>query len=161
MRLLILTTAKIYQLNTYNKVNGLWSCRFSAFHNHHSKEICQSFENCNEHVRNGLGTITTRSSSLQQLDRVKWICFLSCWSSFFIAVTIFYAVMWSLRFPFLWSYVCHYMWFTAQRTRPVNIDHNTHCSDMNTHVEEFIFSSERPKINSSWYEKKRAVTVVE
>ena len=26
---------------------------------------------------------------------------------------------------------------------------------MNTHVEEFIFSSERPKINSSWYEKKK------
>ena len=32
------------------------------------------------------------------------------------------AVMWSLRFPFVWSYVCHYMRFTTPRTRPVNID---------------------------------------
>ena len=32
------------------------------------------------------------------------------------------AVMWSLRFPFVWSCVCHYMRFTTLRTRPVNID---------------------------------------
>ena len=32
------------------------------------------------------------------------------------------AVMWSLRFPFVWSCVCHYMRFTTPRTRQVNID---------------------------------------
>ena len=31
----------------------LWSCRFSGFHDHPSKEICQSFENITEHARNG------------------------------------------------------------------------------------------------------------
>ena len=40
---------------------------------------CQSFENCSEHARNGLRT-TTRSSSSQRFDSVKWIRFWSCWS---------------------------------------------------------------------------------
>ena len=41
-------------------------------------------------------------------------CFLCC-SQFFSAV------MWSLRFPFFWSWVCHYMRYTMLRTRPVNM----------------------------------------
>ena len=32
------------------------------------------------------------------------------------------ALMWSLRFSFFWSCVCHYTRFTTLRTRPVNID---------------------------------------
>ena len=42
-------------------------------------------------------------------------CFLCC-NQFFSAV------IWSLRFPFFWCCVCHYMRFTTLRTRPVNID---------------------------------------
>ena len=42
-------------------------------------------------------------------------CFLCC--NQFLS-----AVMWSLRFPFFWSCVCHYMRFTTLRMRPVNID---------------------------------------
>ena len=42
-------------------------------------------------------------------------CFLCC--NQFLS-----AVMWSLRFPFFWSCVCHYMQFTTLRTRPVNTD---------------------------------------
>ena len=42
-------------------------------------------------------------------------CFLCC--NQFLS-----AVIWSLRFPFFWSCVCHYMRFTTLRTRPVNID---------------------------------------
>ena len=42
-------------------------------------------------------------------------CFLCC--NQFLS-----AVMWSLRFLFFWSCVCHYMRFTTLRTRPVNID---------------------------------------
>ena len=42
-------------------------------------------------------------------------CFLCC--NQFLS-----AVMWSLRFPFFWSCVCHYMRFTTLKTRPVNID---------------------------------------
>ena len=61
--------------------NGLWSCRFSAFHDRPSWEICQSFENCSEHASNGLGTTTTsRTSSSQRFDSAKWICFWSRWS---------------------------------------------------------------------------------
>ena len=40
-------------------------------------------------------------------------CFLRC-------NRFFSAVLWSLRFPFFWSCVCHYMRFTTLRTRPVN-----------------------------------------
>jgi len=42
-------------------------------------------------------------------------CFLCC--NQFLS-----AVMWSLRFSFFWSCVCHDMRFTTLRTRPVNID---------------------------------------
>ena len=38
-------------------------------------------------------------------------------------------VKWSLRFPFFWSFDCHFMRFTALRTRPVNIDRKQ-CSSM-------------------------------
>ena len=42
-------------------------------------------------------------------------CFLCCNQSLS-------AVMWSLRFPFFWSCVCHNTRFITLRTRPVNID---------------------------------------
>ena len=35
----------------------------------------------------------------------------------------FSAVMWSLRFPFFWSCVCHYMRFTALRTKNGSSEH--------------------------------------
>ena len=62
--------------------------------------------------------------------------------------------MWSLRFPFFWSCVCHYILFTAQRMRPWTLVASRHCSDINMYVEEFVFCSERTKIDSLWYEKK-------
>ena len=105
--------------NTGEAGNGLWSCPFSAFHDRPSWEICQSFENCSKHARNWLGT-TSRSSSSQRFDSAKWIRFWSCWSLLSLLWPIFSAVMWSLRFPFFWSCVCHYTWFTTLRTRPVN-----------------------------------------
>ena len=78
-------------------------------------------------------------------------CFLCC-------NRFFPAVMWSLRFPFFWSSVCHYMRFTTIKTRPVNMFLNarqfdnvflfrrpTRLKEEPTlqYVEEFIFSSER------------------
>ena len=41
--------------------------------------------------------------------------------AFFDVTKVFlFAVMWSLRFPFFWCCVGHYMRFTTLRTRPVN-----------------------------------------
>ena len=75
-------------------------------------------------------------------------CFL-CYNQFFSAV------MWSLRFPFFWSSVCHYVRFTTIKTRPVNMFLNarqfdnvflfrrpTRLKEEPTlqYVEEFIFS---------------------
>ena len=136
---------------------GLWTCRFSAFHDRPSLEICQSSEKCSEHARNGLGTTT-------------WIRFWSCWSLLSLACCTQFisAVIWNLRFPFFWSCVCHYKRFTTLRTRPVNMFLDARPFDyvflfrrltrlkegptpFNTYVEEFVFSSEKPKINSSWY----------
>ena len=91
--------------------------------------ICQSFENCSEHALNGLGKISTRSSSSQRFDSVKWIRFWSRWSLPVCCNQFLSAVMWSLRFPYFWSCVCHYMRFTTLRTRPVNIDRKQ-CSSM-------------------------------
>ena len=60
-------------------------------------------------------------------------CFLCC-SQFFSAV------MWSLRFPFFWFRVCHYMLFTTLRTRPVNIINGTcTCSSIPGLLTHFTF----------------------
>ena len=40
--------------------------------------------------------------------------------AFFDVTNFLFAVMWSLRFPFFWCCVGHYMRFTTLRTRPVN-----------------------------------------
>ena len=103
--------------------NSLWSCRFSAFHDRPSCEICPSSENCREHARKVLRTTTSSSSKLLRSDSTVWSefafgpvghCFLCC-NQFFAAV------MWSLCFPFFWSCVCHYIRLTTLRTRPVNM----------------------------------------
>ena len=39
----------------------------------------------------------------------------------------FSAVMWSLRFPFFWSCVCHYMRFTTLRTKNETGEHVSRC----------------------------------
>ena len=39
----------------------------------------------------------------------------------------FSAVMWSLRFPFFWSCVCHYMRFTTLRTKNETSEHVCRC----------------------------------
>ena len=39
----------------------------------------------------------------------------------------FSAVMWSLRFPFFWSCVCHYMRFTTLRTKNETSEHVPRC----------------------------------
>ena len=39
----------------------------------------------------------------------------------------FPAVLWSLRFPFFWSCVCHYMRFTALRTKNETSEHVPRC----------------------------------
>ena len=47
-------------------------------------------------------------------------CFLCC-------TRFFSAVMWSLRFPFFWSCVCHYMRFTTLRTKNETSEHVSRC----------------------------------
>ena len=96
-------------------------------------------------------------------------CFL-CYNQFFSAV------MWSLRFPFFWSSVCHYVRFTTIKTRPVNMFLNarqfdnvflfrrpTRLKEEPTlqYVEEFIFSEWKvPKLILLDI-KKSAVAVAE
>ena len=50
-------------------------------------------------------------------------CFL-CYNQFYCVV------MWSLRFPFFWSCVCHYMWFTTLRMRPLSMFLDAHLLTM-------------------------------
>ena len=82
---------KITQTNKNNSGgagNGLWSCRFSAFRDRPSWEICKSFVNYSKHARNGLGTTT--SSSSKRFGSVKWIRFWSFLVIAFFAVTNFF-----------------------------------------------------------------------
>ena len=61
-------------------------------------------------------------SHSQRFESVKWISFWSRWSLLSLLYNQFFsAVIWSLRFPFFWSSVCHYMRFTTIKTRPVNM----------------------------------------
>ena len=107
--------------NSRGAGNDLWSCRFSAFHDrpswesvNHSRTIARMLE-----------------MGWEQLKQVRLRSHSAVWSEFafgpfghcFLCCNQFFSwVMWSLRFPFFWSCVCHCMRFTTQRTRPVNID---------------------------------------
>ena len=79
IRVVGLKITKTNKNNSRGAGNDLWSCRFSAFHDGPSWEICQSFENYSKHARNGLGTTTTSSSS-KRFGSVKWIRFWYFWS---------------------------------------------------------------------------------
>ena len=98
-----------------------------GFHDRHSWEICQSFENCSDQSLNGMGTTTTTLSS-QQFDTIYEVNSLLVLLviAFFAVTNFFAAAMWSFCFPFFWSCVCHYMRFTTLRRRSMNVD----CSSM-------------------------------
>ena len=96
------------------------------------------------HTRGGLATVFKKSvnhsrtvasmretGEQQQKREVRLRSDSTVWSEFafgpvgpcFLCCNQFLsAVMWSLRIPFFWSCVCHYMRFITVITRPVNID---------------------------------------
>ena len=62
----------------------------------------------------------------QRFDSVRWIRFCSFGLWFLCCNRFLSSVMWSLRFPFFWSCVCHYVRFTTLRCRPFNMWFNLH-----------------------------------
>ena len=78
-----------------------------------------------EHVGKGLGTTTTTTtttqSSSKRFDSMKWISFGPIGHCFLCYNQLFCMLMWSVHFPFFWSCICHYMWFTMLKMRPLSM----------------------------------------
>ena len=100
--------------------NGLWSWSWSSMIAPVKKSVNQSRT-----------VASVRETGWEQQQEIRLRRDSTVWSEFsfgpvghcFLCCNQFLsAVMWSLRFPFFWSCVCHYMRFTTLRTRPVNID---------------------------------------
>ena len=126
--------------------NGLWSCRFSASmiapvkkSVNHSRTVASMRETGWEQQQLNNNNIKKFVFAAIRQCEVNSLLVLLVIASFAVTDFFFPTVMWSLRFPFFWSCVCHYMRFTTLRTRPVN-SHCT-CSSMPDLLAHYRLSS--------------------
>ena len=117
--------------------NGLWSWSWSSMIAPVKKSVNQSRT-----------VASVRETGWEQQQEIRLRSDSTVWSElsfgpvghcFLCCNQFLSAVMWSLRFPFFWSCVCHYMRFTTLRTRPVN-SHCT-CSSMPDLLAHYRLSS--------------------
>ena len=93
------------------RVKGLLFLLSPIFHCHKIKD--GGYKN----VTNTNKVSPTQNAPALQATIRHGLCFRCC-------NQLLSSVMWSLRFPFFWSCVCHCMRFTTLRSRPVSIDRN-------------------------------------
>ena len=105
--------------------NGLWSWSWYSMIAPVKKSVNQSRT-----------VASVRETGWEQQQEIRLRSDSTVWSEFsfgpvghcFLCCKQFLsAVMWSLRFPFFWSCVCHYMRFTTLRTKNETSEHVPRC----------------------------------